>query len=186
MQRALRHFGQRIGFVRGDRIADARLHVAPPAVIGAGETHQMAAFGVVARKPHGLHDGFGAGHVERDFVESGNLAQPCHIVGDHGMVGAEHRPQRMGAGLRAGDAILVEVVAEDIDAIRAGQVVEHIAVGIGDRDPRRGFHERAGAEMLAHQPAVLEGHPVHFGELQVGDVRCGFLGHLPAQREAVL
>ena len=43
VQRPLRHVGQRVGLVRRHRIADAGLHVAPPAVIGAGKAHQMRA-----------------------------------------------------------------------------------------------------------------------------------------------
>ena len=128
MQRPLRHVGKRIGLVRRHRIADAGLHVAPPAMIGAGEANQMRAPGVVAREPHRLHHGFGAGHVERDFVEPGNLAQPLDVVGDDGMIGAEHRAERMRALLGLGDALLVEVVAEDVDAVGAGQVVGDIAV----------------------------------------------------------
>ncbi len=91
MQRPLGHVGQRVGLVRRNRIADAGLHVAPPAVIGAGKAHQMGAAGVVAGKPHRLHHRLGAGHVERDFVEPGDLAQPLDVVGDDGVVGAEHR-----------------------------------------------------------------------------------------------
>jgi hypothetical protein len=124
---------------------------------------------VVARQPHRLHDRFGAGHVERDFVEPGNLAQPLHVLGDDGMVGAEHGAERVRALFGFRDALLVEVVAEDVDAVGAGQVVEHIAVDIGDGDAGGGLHEGAGAEILPHQPAVLERHPVAFGELQVGD-----------------
>ena len=96
------------------------------------------------------------------------------------MIGAEHRAERMGARLGSGDAFLVEVVAEDIDAVRAGQVVGDIAVEIGDGDARRRLHEGAGAEMFPHQPAVLEWHPVGFGELQVGDSCRGLHRHLPA------
>ena len=162
VQRPLRHVGQRIGLVRRYRIADAGLHVAPPAVIGAGEANQMRTFGVIARQPHRLHHGFGAGHVERDFVEPGNLAQPLHVVGDDGMIGAEHRAERVRALFGFRDALLVEVVAEDVDAVGAGQVVGHIAVDIGDGDAGGGLHEGAGAEMLPHQPAVLERHPVGF------------------------
>ena len=40
--------------------------------------------------------------------------------------------------------------------------------------------------MLAHQPAVLERHPVGFGELQVGDVLRRLRRHLPALGEALL
>ena len=186
VQRPLRHVGQRIGLVRRHRIADAGLHVAPPAVIGAGEANQMRAPGVVARQPHRLHHGFGAGHVERDLVEAGNRAQPFDVVGDDGVVGAEHGPERMRALFGLGDALLVEVVAEDVDAVGAGQVVEDIAVDIGDGDAGRGLHEGAGAEMLAHQAAVLERHAVGFGELQVGDVLGRLRRHLPALGVTVL
>ena len=186
MQRPLRHVGQRIGLVRRHRVADAGLHVAPPAVIGAGEANQVRALGVVARQPHRLHDRFGAGHVERDFVEPGNLAQPPHVVGDDGMIGAEHGAERMGALFGFRDALLVEVVAEDVDAVGAGQVVEHIAVDIGDGDAGGGLHEGAGAEIFPHQPAVLERHPVAFGELQVGDARSRLGRHLPALGVALL
>ena len=46
------------------------------------------------------------------------------------------------------DALLVEVVAEHVDAVRAGQVVERVAVEIGDRDAGRRLQRtsrRAGA-----------------------------------------
>ena len=87
----------------------------------------------------------------------------AHVVGDDGMIGAEHRPERVGALLADLDALLVEVVAEDVDAVGAGEVVEHVAVEIGHGDAGRRLHERAGAEMLAHQPAVLERHAVGVG-----------------------
>ena len=72
-QRVLRHVVQGVGLARRHRIADAGLHVAPPAVIGAAEAHQMRAARVVAREPHRLHHRLGAGHVERHLVEAGNL-----------------------------------------------------------------------------------------------------------------
>ena len=40
-ERPFRHLGQRIGFVRRDRVSHAGLHVTPPAMIGAGKTNQM-------------------------------------------------------------------------------------------------------------------------------------------------
>ncbi len=180
MERTLRHVGQRIGLVRRHRIADAGLHVAPPAVIGAGEADQMRAAGVVAREPHRLHHRFGAGHVERDFVETRNLAQPSDVVGDDGVIGAKHRAERMRALFALGDALLVEVVAEDVDAVGAGQVVKDIAVEIGDGDAGRALHEGAGGKIFPHQPAVLERHPVGFGELQVGNA----VRHVSGRRAA--
>ena len=134
MQRPLRHVGEGIGFVRGNRIAHTWLHVTPPAMIGTCEANQMRSARMIAGKPHRLHHSFGTGHVERDFVETGNLAEPANIVRNHRMVGAEHRSQRVGALFCLGNAILVKIVAEDIDAVGAGQVVEDIAVEVGDGD----------------------------------------------------
>ena len=140
----------------------------------------MRAAGVIAGEPDRLHHRFGARHVERDLVEPGNLAQPPHVLGDDRMVGAEHGPERMRALLADLDALLVEIVAEDVDAVGTGQVVEHIAVEIGDRHARRGLHEAAGAEMLVNQAAILERHPVGSGELQIGNPGCCFRRHRPA------
>ena len=172
--------------MRRDRIADAGLHVAPPAVIAAGKAHQMRPSGVIARQPHRLHDRLGAGHVKRDFVEAGNPGEPPHVLGHHGMVGAEHRSERMGARLADLDALFIEVVAEDVDAVGAGEVVKDVAVDVGDGDAGRRGHEGADAEILAHQAAVLERHPIGAGELQVGDLRGGFRRHPPALGEALL
>jgi hypothetical protein len=124
--------------------------------------------------------------VERNLVEPRNRAQPRDIVDDDRMIRAEHRAERMGARLGPGDAVLVEIVAENVDAIGAGQVVEHIAVEVRHRDAGRRLHESAGAEMFADQPAILERHPVGFGELQVGDSLRGFLRHLAAAGEHIL
>ena len=84
------HVLQCVGLVCWDRIADARLHIAPPTVIAAAESHQMRPAGVVAGKPHSLHHRLGTGHMERHLVEARNPLQPSHIVGDNRMVGAEH------------------------------------------------------------------------------------------------
>ena len=168
-QGILRHLLQRIGVASGDRIADARLHIAPPAVIGPAEAHQMRAARMILGEPHGLHDRLGARHVERDLVEAGDLRQARHVVGDHGMVGAEHGTEIAHALRALVHAGLVEVVAEQVDAVRAGQVVEAVAVEVGQRDARRRLPERSGAQVLAHQAAELERHPVGGGELQVGD-----------------
>ena len=58
--------------------------------------------------------------------------QARDVVGDHRMVGAEHRAERAHPGGAALDALLVEVVAEHVDAVGAGEVVEAVAVEIGD------------------------------------------------------
>jgi hypothetical protein len=65
------------------------------------------------------------------------------------------------------DRLLVEIIAEQIDAVAAGQVVKVVAVEVGDLHPVRGLHEHAGRQSLAHHAAELERHAVHRGELQV-------------------
>ncbi len=112
--------------------------------------------------------------MERYLVEAGYFAQPLRIVGDDRVIAPEHRSERMCPRFRLGDALLVEVIAEDIDAVGTGEVVEDVAVDVGDGDAGRGSDERARAEILLHQPAVLERHPVRLGELQVGDAFGGF------------
>ena len=91
------------------------------------------------------------------------------VVGDDRVIGAEHRAEVAHARGAALDALLVEVVAEDVDAVGAGQVVEAVAVEIGDGDAGGRLHEGAGVQVLAHEAAVLERHAVGAGELQVGD-----------------
>jgi hypothetical protein len=139
--------------------------------------------GVIARQPHGLHHGLGARHVEGHLVEAGDCLQPRDIVGDHRVIGAEHRPERAAADLGAGDAVLVEVVTEDIDAVGAGQIVEDVAVHVGQRHAGRGLHEGAGTEIVAHQTAVLKGNAIALDELQVGDAFRHLRGHLQAFRK---
>ena len=168
-QRILGHVLQGVGIARRHRVAHARLHVAPPAMIGAGKTHEVRSARVVAREPHRLHDRLGAGHVKRHLVEPGNVPQPLDVVGDRRMIGAEHRAKLARAPIAALQAVLVEVVAEEVHAVGAGQIVEAIAVEIGEDHSGGGLDERAGVEVLAHEAAVLERHAVGIGELQVGD-----------------
>ncbi len=96
------------------------------------------------------------------------------------MVGAEHRAERMGTRRGAGNALLVKIVAENIDAVGAREVVKNVAVDICDGNPGRGFDEGACAEILLHQTAILERHPIGSRELQVGDPRRGLRRHRAA------
>ena len=186
VQRIGRHLLQGVGLARGERIADARLHIAPPTVIGAAEPHQMRAPRVITRQAHRLHDGLGAGHVERDLVEAGDLRQALDVVGQHGMEGAEHGAEILHAAGAVLHARLVEIVAEHVDAVRARQIVEGIAVEIGERDAGRRLQERSGAQVLAHDPAELERHPVGGRELQVGEAILDFRSQRTRLGEALL
>ena len=177
-QARLVHVLQGIRFAGRQRIAHAGLHVSPPAMIGAAESHQMRAPGVVARQPYRLHDGFGARHVKGHFFQTGNLQQAPHVVGGHRVIGAQHRPQPANALAAPLDALLVEVVAEYIDPVRARQIVEPVAVEIGDGDAGRGLYERACLEVPPHESAELERHAIAGSELQVGDPVGDFAGEL--------
>ena len=99
----------------------------------------------------------------------GDLLEPLHVVGDDRMIGAEHRAEVAHAPLPLLHALLVEVVAEDVDAVRPRQVVEAVAVEIGDGHARGRLQERPAFQVLAHHAAVLERHAVGADELQVGD-----------------
>ena len=57
-------------------------------------------------------------------------AQARDVVGDDRMVGAEHRAEVADPRDAVLDAALVEVVAEHVDAVGAGQVEERVAVEI--------------------------------------------------------
>ena len=168
-QRVVAHVPQRVGLARRQRIADPRLNVAPPAVIRAAEPHEVRAARVIAREPHRLHHRLGAGHVKRHLVEPGDRPQPLDVVRDDRVIGAEHRPELAHALDAAIDARLVEVVAEDVDAVGAGQVVEPVAVEVGDGHAGGRLQQRAASQVAAHEPAVLERDAVSAGELQVRD-----------------
>ena len=168
LQGALVHVAQRVGLARRQRVAGAGLHVLPPAVVGAGEAHQVLPAGVVARQPHRLHHGLGTRHVEAHLVLAGDGPQAIDHLGHAGVIAAQHGAERRaqpGALLHAG---LVEVDAEDIDAVGAGQVVVVPAIEILQLHARGRLPECADRQLLAHVFAELEGHAVAPCQLQVG------------------
>ena len=69
-----------------------------------------------------------------------------------GMVGAEHGAERADAGDAVLDAALVDVVAEDVDAVRAGQVEGDVAVEVADAHAVRRLEEAAD-RAAARRPA---------------------------------
>ena len=66
------------------------------------------------------------------------------------MIEAEHRAERAHVRGAALDGLLVEIVAEDVDAIGAGQVVEAIAVEIGHGDAVARLQERSRRQARPH------------------------------------
>lgn len=176
-QRGLAHLCERVGLPRSDRVADARLHIAPPTVIRAAERHDMRTPCVIASEAHCLHHCLGAGHVERDFVKLRDLAQPLRVERDERVVGAKNGPEVPGVLHGSFDALPVEVVAEEIHAVGTGQIEELIAVEVGDRDAARGLKERPGGQS-AQKAAELKRHAVLAGEAKVGNA----VLRLPSQR----
>ena len=171
------HLAQCVGVARHRRVAGPWLHVVPPAVVGAAEAHEVRLSRVVARQAHRLHHRLGARHVEGHRVQAGDGLQPRDVAGHHRVVAAEHRPQRLHPHAAFGDAGLVDVHAEEVDAVGAAQVVEDIAIQVGERDALRRLQEAAHLEVPAQQLGVLEGHAVAAGELQVGQA----VAHLVTQ-----
>ena len=167
MQAALVHVFECVRFTRGQRIARPRLNIFPPAVVRTAETHQMAALGVVAGQSHGLHHGFCAGHVKRHLVQTGDGFKALHVLEHAGMVSTEYRAQVFDCLLAGFDARLVEVVTQEVHAVRAGQVIKNVVVQVGDGDALRSFQEASAFDVPTQEISVLVGHPVTACELHV-------------------
>src|SRR3974390_860531 len=165
----LGHIFQSVGLTGGDRITDARRHVAPPAMISATKPHQMRALGVIARESHCLHHRFGARHVEGHFVHSGNIPEPANVVGNYQVIDPERRTEIAGLIETLLHHILVSIVSEQVNAVGASEVVETVVVEIGQSHAFRGPHQRAYRQIRADKAAVLERYPVALCELKIGN-----------------
>ena len=175
-QRFFRHILKRVGLVRRQRVADAGLHVAPPAMIGATEPHQVRSPRMIACQPNRLHDSFGARHMKRDLIETRELLEHLYVLDDQGMIGAEHRTKLAHPRSAALDRLFVEVVAEEVYAVGTADIVEAIAVEISNGHAFARLHEGGGGQVGAYVAVVLERHPVGVGELQVRDAFSRFGG----------
>ena len=90
------------------------------------------------------------------------------------MIRAQQGAEIANAVCPAVDCALVKIVAENVDAVRASEIVEAVAVEIGDGHALGRLHKGADREAGAHLVPVLEWHAVSAGELQIGDVVGGF------------
>src|SRR4029077_7850165 len=66
-------------------------------------------------------------------------------------------------------ARLVKIVSKKVNAIRASQVVETIAIKISEHHAVGRLEKRTRAQVFAHKPAVLERHSIGVCELQIGN-----------------
>src|SRR6202011_3766717 len=82
---------------------------------------------------------------------------------------AQHRPEFANARKAALHRPLVAIVAQEIDAIRSGEVIGPIAVKVGDRHAFTRLYEGSDLQMSADKAPVLERHPIGLRELKVGD-----------------
>ena len=168
-QRLCARLLQRVDVVDPAAVAEAGLHAVPPAVIRAAEQHDAWAARVELREPYGLHHGFGARHVKRHFVEAGDGLDPRDVVANQRVVGAEHRAQVRDAGGAGRDAALVEVVAEQVHAIGACEIVRPVAVEILELRAARFLDDGADSQMTPNVLAKLERNAVRIREQHVGE-----------------
>ena len=102
------------------------------------------------------------------------------------MVGAQHGAEvahHIGAAL---NAVFVKVVTEQVHAVRAGQIVERVAIQIRHGDACARLHKRSHLQALGSQFAKLKRQSVGADELQIGQHLCRFRRGTQAFRKALL
>ena len=99
-----------------------------------------------------------------------------HIVGNHRMIAAEHRAKLAGALDRARNRALVEVIAEQVDSVGAGEIVKPVAIEVGEQHALRRLNESGRIQVTLHQLTELEWDPISVSELQIGDTVLGARG----------
>ena len=160
----------------GHGVAWARLHIVPPTVVRASESHQLALSRVVARQSHGLHDSLGARHVERHFVFIRNSTQTLHVFQNAGMVGTQDWAQVFDQGNALFYTFLVEILPQQVHTVRTRDVDVTVAVHICQIDTVARFPKTSQLQELRQYIFELVGHTVLADELQVRDHRFDILG----------
>ena len=145
----------------------------------------MRAACMIAREPHRLHHRLGARHMERHLVQPGDLLDAFDVVGNDRVVGAEYRPEVTHTLSATRDAVLVEVVAKQIDAVGIGNVIQDIPVNIADGHAGGGFKNGTGGQVFADMAAKLERDPVGRGELKIGGSALHLGGQSAGPRESI-
>ena len=185
--------GVGVHFVEGERVRGRRhgvawagLHVIPPAVVGASKAHDFVAPGVVARQAHRLHHRLGARHMERHLVLPGDAAQPLHVVEHTRVVATQNRPQGLGHGRALGHAVFVVIQAQQIHAVRAGDVDKPVAVHVRQVHALAALPVAAGFDVALKHLPKLKGNADLPDQLHVRDQALGGLGVCQRQRAAAL
>src|SRR5271166_4369396 len=102
------------------------------------------------------------------------------------MVFAKERAKLLRSMQRALHNALVEIVTEDVHAIRCRQIIEIVSVQISYRYAGGGCDECAYSEVFAHKAAILKRETIDVGELKVGDVGPDFVRHLVGLGKPIL
>ena len=177
------HVAQGQGVVRrGHGVARAWLHIVPPAVVRASESHQFALTCVVARQSHSLHDGLGARHMERHFVFIGDGTQALHVVQYTGVVGTQNGAQVFDQGNALFHAFLVKILSQQVHTIRTCDVDVAVPVHVIQIDAIARFPKATQLQILGQNVFKLVGHTVLADELQVRDHRFHLLGVRQSKR----
>src|SRR5271169_5159536 len=86
---------------------------------------------------------------------------------DKRMIGPQYRAEFTHALEATGNAVLVKIVAKQIDAVRAGEIVEQIAVEVGRRHSGRRLQKCADRQVPADVAAELKRDAIRLSELQI-------------------
>ena len=101
------------------------------------------------------------------------------------MVGTENGSELAHPRAALLDAFLVEIVAEEVDAVGAGEIEEAIAVEVRDGGARGALEKHPALQVLAHHAAELKRHAIARGELQVRHRRGDLAGERGTLGEAL-
>ena len=149
-------------------------------MVRAAEPNDFVAAAVVSRQANRLHHGFRSGHVKGHFFHPRNTLQTLDIVKHHGVVCAQDWAQiacHIGALVHTR---FVEIVAQQIDTVRARQIIKNVSVKIGDRDAMGRLHKGSNLQTLCGQLLELERHAVCADKLQIRQRLQNFTGRAQA------
>ena len=153
-------------------------------MVSAGEAHNFSFFAVVSGQTHGLHHRLGTRHVKRHLVFARQSTQAFDVVQHAGVVAAQDGAQFVRQGSTFGHAGFIKVVAEQVDAVRAGHIDELIAVHVFQGDALAALPKVTHVQVFGQQGAELVGHTVLAGELHVRHHGFGGLGMRQGQGTA--
>ncbi len=137
-------------------------------MIGATKSDHFVASGMVSRQTHSLHDCLCTRHVKRDLVHARDGYESTDVVDDHWMVRAQYRTEISHQICTLIDTLFVKVIAEQVDAIRPGQIVKLVSIKIGQGDTRARCQKGCDLQPPIHHRLKLKWRAIGTHKLQVG------------------